>query len=408
MAKRKRNSKHESRTSTKSPAATAASKQNTTADTADYDLLPGTVDTNARVDDVVSRKKEKQTRRKASNPLLDQQLDFLSKLSDLEKDSFFSSELDPDRRAELWMMQADLGENLVNSFAWATPDDRALRILRHFSPIIEIGCGAQAYWCSLMHQSGIDVIGFDLDPSTGGTISKSSVSQRQFQVFQGGAEVLLRPEHAARTLFLCYPDENETDADSDSDSKDSAPSSLALSCLENYRGDYVIHVGELFNDTTFAMDQAPWGRSSSPEFQQQLAAQYHCLLRVGLPSWLHVSDTLSVWKRSEACPIVFGGEEDDDQDECLYYRYVVNKGSLRFFCPPLNHFRQSHVPVHERLPKDIAAPCLAHLLLPEKREFVNDGGKGRKERNRRHPSHRTSDPPPLRKSTDIVKYDTPW
>lgn len=175
----------------------------------------------------------------------------------------------------------------------------------------------------MMRQSGIDAIGFDMRPSTGGTINKRTVGRRQFQVAQGGPEVLLLPEHSGRTLFLCYPDENESDADSANGSEDSPPSSLALSCLENYHGDYIIHVGELFNDTTLAMDQAPWGRSSSPEFQQQLAAQYHCLLRVGLPSWLHVRDTLSVWKRSETCPIVFSDEHDDDEDECIYYRYVA-------------------------------------------------------------------------------------
>lgn len=330
MVKRKRASKKascfsESRTIAGS---IAPPKQDHTA--ADAAAKPGIAETfdtafsvknTDHVDDVDSRSKAKEgARRKALNPLLDQQLGFLSKLTVLERDSFFSSELDPDRRADLWMTQADLGEKLVNSFAWATPDDRALRIIRHFSPIIEIGCGAQAYWCSTMRQSGIDVIGFDVEPSTGGTISKSTVFQSQFQVMRGGAEVLLLPEHAARTLFLCYPDENESEVDSANGSKDSAPSSLALSCLENYRGDYVIHVGELFNDTTLAMDQAPWGRSSSPEFQQHLASQYHCLLRVGLPSWLHVSDTLSVWKRSEICPIIFGGEGDEDQDECLFYR----------------------------------------------------------------------------------------
>jgi hypothetical protein len=326
MAKRKRSSKQvscnrDSRASTRSDA--SKSKQEPTAtDTRAQSGFPDTAHSvgSDRVGNVGSRTKAKEVRRELSNPLLDQQLDFLDKLTVIERGSFFSSELDPDRRAELWMVQADLGEDLVNSFSWATPDDRALRILRHFSPIIEIGCGAQAYWCSMMRQSGIDVIGYDLEPRTGGTINKLSVPRSQFQALQGGAEVLRLPEHATRTLFLCYPDENETKAESINGSKDSAPSSLALSCLEHYRGDYVIHVGELFNDTTLAMEQAPWGRSSSPEFQQQLASQYHCLLRVGLPSWLHVSDTLSVWKRSEVCPIVFGGEREDDQDECLYYR----------------------------------------------------------------------------------------
>lgn len=223
------------------------------------------------------------------------------------------------------MEQADLGEDLLNQYSWATPDDRAIRILKHFSPIIEIGCGCRAYWCSLMKNAGVDVIGYDNDPERGGTIGKGKVSQSpglQFHVRRGGPEVLALPEHAQRSLFLCYPDEND---DSETDKNETGElhsgSSLALSCLEHYRGDHVIHVGELFTDTTLAVEQAPWGRSSSPEFQQQLASEFHCLLRVSLPSWLHVRDTLSVWKRSETCPIVFGdGDQDDEDDEEILYR----------------------------------------------------------------------------------------
>ena len=106
------------------------------------------------------------------NPLLTQQAQFLNRLSMQEKTNFFDDEqVDPDRRAEIWMEQADLGERLVRDYAWATPDDRALRVLRHFSPLIEIGCGSNAYWCKRMTQSGMDVIGFDIDPVQGGKIA---------------------------------------------------------------------------------------------------------------------------------------------------------------------------------------------------------------------------------------------
>jgi hypothetical protein len=260
---------------------------------------------------------------RSMNPLLRQQLAFLGTLTAQERESFFSSELDPDRRGKIWTRQADLGERLVNTYAWATPDDRALAILRHFSPLIEIGCGARAYWCSQMDRAGIDVVGFDQDPTLGGKIDKESASKATLRVRQGGPEVLARPEFSSRNLFLCYPDEND-DAAGESGAEEDDPQhpSLAYQCLQHFRGDYVIHVGEIFSDTVLAVDQAPWGRSSSPEFQQLLASEFHCLLRIGLPSWVHVRDTLTVWKRSEKCPIVFGGEDEGDTDECVYYRYV--------------------------------------------------------------------------------------
>ena len=51
-------------------------------------------------------------------------------------------------------------------YAWATPDDRALRILAHHSQLLEIGCGANAYWCrqliewsAQLQDGGVDMVG---------------------------------------------------------------------------------------------------------------------------------------------------------------------------------------------------------------------------------------------------------
>lgn len=282
------------------------------------------------------------------NPLLAAQTTFLNSLSTLERDSFFSTRLDPEKRAEIWTNQANLGEDLVNKYSWAIPDERAIRILRHFSPLVEVGCGANAYWCQLMKQSGIDVIGFDAEPESGGMIQQfdggSKVKTSKFPVRRGGPEILASNEirKSKRTLFLCYPDEGDDGetADADADDEGSPPKSLGAACLEHFQGQYVIHVGELVGDT-LSIEQAPWGRSSSPAFQERLAAEFHCLLKVGLTNWLFSRDTISVWKRSEKCSIFFGAEDDDSDEEEVHYK---------------------HIPVEERLPVDLAAPCVAHLL----------------------------------------------
>lgn len=219
------------------------------------------------------------------------------------------------------MDQANLGERLIDQYSWATPDDRAIRILKNFSPLIEIGCGSNAYWCSIMQRPGIDIVGYDIKPETGGLLSHpSGVSPAigRFPVRKGGPNVLENDDNRNRTLFLCYADD---DINENSPLlSDGSPMSLGSACLRHYRGQYVVHVGETFLDSCLAMDQAPWGRSSSPEFQQQLAAEFHCVLHVTLPSWLHVRDSLTVWKRSETCTIVFAAEGDDDQDEEIEYR----------------------------------------------------------------------------------------
>ena len=137
-----------------------------------------------------------------------------------------------------------------------------------------------------------------------------------------------------RTLFLCYPDEEL------GDSQGGSTQSMGSECLQHFQGDTVIHVGEFFGDTP-SFDQAPWGRSSGPEFQQRLAAEYHCILKAKLTSWLHVRDTISVWKKTNRCSIVFQGEEEDESDEEVEYK---------------------NIPEDEVLPTDVAAPCVSHLL----------------------------------------------
>ena len=275
------------------------------------------------------------------NPLLREQTAFLESLTETERNSYFSNKhVDPDRRAEIWARQADVGSELVNKYSWATPDHRALRILKHFSPIVEIGCGANAYWCQQMLQEGIDVVGYDRDTEGGGRMrDEESKSDVDFAVKRGGPEVLSHKKNAGRTLFLCYPDEDDEERNADDDE---APFSMGTACLKHYRGDFVIHVGELFHDTSLSMEQAPWGRSSSPEFQESLATNFHCILHIRLlTNWLHSRDSLSVWKRSETCTLLFAAEDEDDQDEEVHYR---------------------HVPIEDRLPTDAVAPCLQHLL----------------------------------------------
>ncbi|KAL7550970.1 hypothetical protein ACHAWF_014176 [Thalassiosira exigua] len=295
------------------------------------------------------------------NPLLTAQRTFLSSLSPRTRADFFSPSLAPSTRAEIWERQASRGEELVNECAWATPDARCLRALKHFGPIVEVGCGANAYWARWMARGGVDVLALDVSLDEGGKISDSGGEKRKekkkrngqrkdretienLTVRRGGPEDLAGV--ADRTLFLCYPDEEdlpqndrEGDDDEEGDS-DPPPQSMAASCLEHYSGSTVVHVGELYGDS-LSTEQSPFGRSSSPEFQCRLASEFHCVLKMRLQNWLHVRDTLSVWKRSETCCIAFRDEGDDDDVEEAHYKYV---------------------PPDEVLPVDAAAPCVAHLL----------------------------------------------
>jgi hypothetical protein len=58
-------------------------------------------------------------------------------------------------------MLCDAGEELHRKYAWAIPDARALRIIKHFAPVVEMGAGT-GYWCSLLRESGVDIVAYDL------------------------------------------------------------------------------------------------------------------------------------------------------------------------------------------------------------------------------------------------------
>jgi hypothetical protein len=150
-----------------------------------------------------------------------------------------------------------LGEPLLEKFAWAIPDQIALNICRKFPSIIEIGAG-KGYWAHLMQQQGIDISPYDIAPPAAG--------QGWTKVKHGDPSILLtkRKKFAPNpALFLCYPDEG---------------ASMGIECLSNILDSttdsedpfcqYIIHVGELIHTgCASGSPQAPWGRSSSPDFQ---------------------------------------------------------------------------------------------------------------------------------------------
>ena len=148
-----------------------------------------------------------------------------------------------------------------------TPDARLLNVFRHFGPVVEVGCGANAYWSRWMHAAGgVDVVALDANVAGGGRISGPSESnqmlddthKRGFAIRQGSPETLSRDDKlrkSGRTLFLCYPDEEDGPAANEEE----GPMSMAAACLEHFSGSTIIHVGELYSDT-LSLDQAPFGR----------------------------------------------------------------------------------------------------------------------------------------------------
>lgn len=193
--------------------------------------------------------------------------------------------VDPDleggdiRRAILFDMLPD--PDITELYAWAVPDERALRIIAHFGPVVEIACGS-AYWGRMLLDRGVDWVGFDV---RGGDSKKRGGKEPWAPVRRGGPEVL-RQESVSkgRALLLCYPDEFVHDM-----------RSVALRALDDYSGDTIVHIGEMMPHTQL---ENPWGKTTASDFQLELSHGWHKVVQVPLPSWPVSVDCLSVWKRS--------------------------------------------------------------------------------------------------------------
>ncbi|CAM9829753.1 unnamed protein product [Choristocarpus tenellus] len=61
-------------------------------------------------------------------------------------------------------------------YAWAIPDERALRIIGHFGPIVEVGCGL-GYWARLLRDRGVDVTAYDRNGGDLGDVSRKADEQ---------------------------------------------------------------------------------------------------------------------------------------------------------------------------------------------------------------------------------------
>ncbi|XP_038670233.1 uncharacterized protein LOC119974936 isoform X2 [Scyliorhinus canicula] len=104
-----------------------------------------------------------------------------------------------------------------------------------------------------------------------------------------GPEIL--EQFPDRVLFLAWPDIDES-------------STFSLDCLSDFKGDIILHVGELLGETLSANH---WGQSTSRSFQLALAEEFCCLSRIKLPNWPGHLDSLTMWKRKSAQPVVCDG-----------------------------------------------------------------------------------------------------
>ena len=235
-------------------------------------------------------------------------------------------------RIDSWLRLEVLGTAMCEKYSWAIPDSTTLRILKNFCPLIEIG-GGKGYIAKLIRDDGADIVTFDRE------VNETSAWT---EVVIGGPEKLSENATCGRNLLLCYPDED---------------SSMASPCLDNFTGDYVLHIGELISTGQISSPQAPWGRTSSADFQISLMTDFHCVLVYELPAFPFSRDCITVWKRTE---FVRGKESIDkelghgDGDE-INSEDASEEGSER-------DDAWASIPRKERLSVTRSSPDFAHLL----------------------------------------------
>jgi hypothetical protein len=300
---------------------------------------------------------------------------YLKDVKDLKKtipdwNNFF--QISEEDRINQWVRLRILGQPLVEKYAWAIPDQRALNIIEEFQPIVELGCG-NGYWSSLLKKMNVDIVSID---------KFVDESKCYTNVIKGGPKLMKTKSNQNRNLFLCYPDEAEL---------------LSLKCLEYFDGEYIIHVGELMQFSgTISSAQAPWGRTTSSSFQVALHEEFHCLLNAKLPSFPFSKDCISVWKRTNWVAGLEDDDDDDDEmdsnddsndnsddnsedydgDETLNSNDIYDDNNNEEYDNNNEEYDENdcnsdekendnlwaNIPFNERLPCDIAAPCLLYLL----------------------------------------------
>lgn len=175
--------------------------------------------------------------------------------------------------AEIKMDALFARERLVHEYAWAIPNDAALKTIASHGPIVEIGAG-NGYWAMLLRERGVDVAAYDPVPYEEGhyiEIAGKVVTRKEWSKVEAGDHTAVA-RHPDRTLFLCWPSNAE---------------SWAAEALSLYKGDKVIYIGE-------------WGGcTADAAFHVGLEERWHPIARVNIPNFWPVHDFLSVWQRSK-------------------------------------------------------------------------------------------------------------
>ena len=160
----------------------------------------------------------------------------------------------------------DNRRELIKIYSWAVPDDESLEILVKYSPIVEIGAGT-GYWAYLANDRGAKITPYD---AFFGKNNSYKHLNTWTKVYKGNADTLKKFDKKTN-LFLCWPPYQNP---------------MAYDCLRNFKGKYVIYIGE-----------REGGCTGDDGFHIKLNKDYEEIECIMIPRWYGVYDTLYVYER---------------------------------------------------------------------------------------------------------------
>lgn len=183
---------------------------------------------------------------------------------------------------------------LCSHYAFGVPCAAAIEAVRAACPngkLVEMGAGT-GYWAGLLRREGLDVLAYDQDVDDGSPMSVTGKGTKLHQVthsrvVRGTPQDLAHVED--RTLLLCWPPGGD---------------SMAEECLDAYKGDTVVYVGEWDDGTQIGSKvykthqyHAGPAETATPEFRRRLIEEFRLVRSVEIPTWPTHADDLTIWAR---------------------------------------------------------------------------------------------------------------
>jgi hypothetical protein len=171
-------------------------------------------------------------------------------------------------------------DDAIRRYGFAVPTAEALDVIAACSPrgVVELGAGT-GYWARLLHDRGVDVVAYDLDPPPAAANRWFAGTEPWHPIEHGDEQAASR--HADRTLLLVWPTRGEIwPAD-------------AVEGFHRAGGTTLVYVGE-----------GPGGRCGDERFHALLGAIDHCYAcEYGLTDAACTCDAIAVWSEVRSVDI---------------------------------------------------------------------------------------------------------